>query len=106
MIFIFPGVASLPIAGVFSCVHTPVCGYCLKTRQPQSETESDIVTQTRNYLTADEAVEYAGVSRSTLYRWIDDGLLPRYTATRGTNRIYFTASDLDQILTPTKEKTA
>lgn len=60
------------------------------------------VTQTEKYLTAQKAAEYAGVSRSSLYRWIAEGLLPRYFAP-GLHRPLFSTADIDRLTTPHKE---
>lgn len=39
------------------------------------------------YLTITAAAKYAGLSRSTVYRMIQDGSLTVYTPTKGTRRI-------------------
>jgi excisionase family DNA binding protein len=56
------------------------------------------------YYTVNEALAYLGISRDTLYRRIDEGLLQKYT--HGLkNRVYFRLSDLDALreLHPKKE---
>lgn len=50
------------------------------------------------YLTVAEAVEYSGVSRETLFRWMRNGLLTRHK--RGANRTVVDKAELDEILRP------
>ena len=48
-------------------------------------------------LTAKEACEYLGISRSTLERYAAEGLVTKYQ--RGTKRtVFFKKSDLDRLL--------
>lgn len=53
------------------------------------------------FLTVAEAVEYAGVSRETIYRWLRDGWLTRYK--RAANRTVIDPEELDEILRPKPE---
>ena len=56
------------------------------------------------YYTVNETLAYLGISRDTLYRRIDEGLLQKYT--HGVkNRVYFRLSDLNALreLRPKRE---
>jgi len=56
------------------------------------------------YYTVNETLAYLGISRDTLYRRIDEGLLQKYT--HGVkNRVYFRLVDLNALreLHPKKE---
>lgn len=57
------------------------------------------------YMTVDQAVEYLGMQRSTVWKWIREYDLPRYRVA-GDRRSYFKKSDLDQILKPQPVKKA
>jgi len=49
------------------------------------------------WLTMQQAMKYLQVSRRTLYRLMDDGVLPYYRIT-GTRQRRFRQSELDQLL--------
>lgn len=49
------------------------------------------------WLTMPQAIEYLQVSRRTLYRLMDEGILPYYRIT-GTRQRRFKRSDLDQLM--------
>lgn len=53
------------------------------------------------YLTTAEAMAYAGVSRSTLYRWFREGLLTKYK--RGVQTLV-DRTELDEVLRPKPEQ--
>jgi excisionase family DNA binding protein len=49
------------------------------------------------WLTMSQAMQYLQVSRRTLYRLMDEGMLPYYRIT-GTRQRRFKRSDLDQLM--------
>lgn len=54
-----------------------------------------------NFLTVPEAMEYAGVSRSTIYRWFGESVLTKYK--RGVQTLVDRA-ELDEALRPKPEQ--
>ena len=52
------------------------------------------------WLTTDQGAEYLKVTRSTIYRWADDGRLPYYELESGGGRRY-RREDLDGMMAPT-----
>ncbi len=55
----------------------------------------------REYYTVAEAAEVLGVSRTTIWRWIESGRLPAYRIGRKTIRIR--RADLPSLLKPARE---
>jgi excisionase family DNA binding protein len=53
-----------------------------------------------DYLTVAEAAERLKVSRSTLWRWIDEGKLPAYRL--GQRRVLIRPADLNALITPAR----
>jgi excisionase family DNA binding protein len=51
------------------------------------------------WMTIQEAVSYTKISRATLYRLMDDGVLPFYRLS-GTRQRRFKRSDLDKLMIP------
>ena len=57
------------------------------------------------YMTIDQAIEYLGMQRSTVWKWIRRYDIPRYRVA-GDRRSYFKKTDLAKILTPQPIKKA
>jgi excisionase family DNA binding protein len=53
------------------------------------------------YITIAEAAELLGVSRSTLWRWIDQGMLSAYRF--GQRRVLIRQADLKELISPVRE---
>ncbi len=47
------------------------------------------------YFTITDAARYLGISRTSMYSWLDQGLVPIYTGPTGVRRIY--RADLDAL---------
>lgn len=61
------------------------------------QTERPFIQEDEESLTAKEACEYLGISRSTLERYTTEGLITKYQL--GTKRtVFFKQSELDQLL--------
>ncbi len=60
---------------------------------------SSTLLEVPEWLTVDEAMKYLRVSRSTLYRWCDEGRLRFYELESGGGR-RFNREDLDKMLRP------
>ncbi len=56
-----------------------------------------IKSQHKSYLSLDEASQYLGISKNTLYAYSQKGIIPHYKP-RG-RKLYFKVSDLDKFIT-------
>lgn len=57
------------------------------------------------YMTVDEAAEFLGMQRSTVWKWLKRYDIPRYRIA-GDRRSYLKKTDVEKILTPQPIKKA
>jgi excisionase family DNA binding protein len=55
------------------------------------------------WLTVPQALEYLGVSRTTLYRWIREGRIRYYEPSGGRGRRRFKRAELEAFMRPSDE---
>ena len=61
-----------------------------------------IVQKEKPFLTVDEASQYLGISKSTLYSYKSQGLIPHYKLQN--RKLYFKVEDLDEFILSEKNK--
>ncbi len=54
----------------------------------------------QDFVTVDQAAQFLGVSRSTIWRWIDRGSLPAYRV--GQRRVRLKRGELVHVITPAR----